>query len=148
MHFFEQKFRYFEISKIPALGPAITAISANFAIFDFRVLALFCQGDFEKSKKCPCGWKYRWPGCITVRPKITNKGTNGQIRLPFGRSAPVRSRKQTNRTEFWISKSNGQITAVLANFAIFEFWPQNVPVQFPKGHIFFKMYLGKIQERS
>ena len=33
-------------------------------------------------------------------------------------------------------------------FSSFEFWPWNVPVEFPNGHIFFKMLLGKIQERS
>ena len=32
------------------------------------------------------------------------------------------------------------IMAVLANFAIFEFLLQNVPVEFPNGHIFSKCF--------
>ena len=32
------------------------------------------------------------------------------------------------------------ITAVLANFAIFEFLPQKVPVEFPNGHLFSKCF--------
>ena len=28
----------------------------------------------------------------------------------------------------------------IANFAIFEFWPQKVPVEFPNGHIFSKCF--------
>ena len=33
----------------------------------------------ERTPKTPCPFG---PGCITVRPKITNKGTNGQIGQP------------------------------------------------------------------
>ena len=66
-----------------------------------------------------------------------------------GRNRPIRPTRPP--WWFWGSKRNflnkifeiskiaalgPAITAVSANFAIFEFWPWNVPIKFPNGHFF------------